>query len=264
MSKKRQAGIFDGLGDARTAVVTFARDYPAGHQIPAHFHDRDQLVYASGGVMTVMTDDGTWVVPTFRAVWIPAMTAHTIAMSGAVAMRTLYFKARLVRVLPRTCCVLSVSSLLKELILHASTYPALRAGNRTQKHLIDILVDNLQGMQAVPLQVSRPRDPRALRIAEALFATPGDRRSLSQLCIMAGVSKRTAERLFQDEVGTTFGRWRQQLRLMQAMRLLAEGAKVTHAAMEAGYSTPSSFIAMFRNALGTTPTVYFREPQAKP
>ena len=46
----------------------------------------------------------------------------------------------------------------------------------------------------------------------------------------------------------TFGKWRQQLRLMQAMRLLAEGAKVTHAALEAGYSTPSAFISMFRKA----------------
>ena len=57
----------------------------------------------------------------------------------------------------------------------------------------------------------------------------------------------------------TFGRWRQQFRLMQAMRLLAEGAKVTYAALEAGYSTPSAFIAMFRKSLGTTPAAYFKE-----
>jgi AraC-like DNA-binding protein len=56
----------------------------------------------------------------------------------------------------------------------------------------------------------------------------------------------------------TFGKWRQQLRLMEAMRHLAEGAKVTHAALESGYGTPSAFISMFRKALGTTPKVYFR------
>jgi len=66
------------------------------------------------------------------------------------------------------------------------------------------------------------------------------------------------ERLFRDQVGMTLGKWRQQLRLMEAMRLLAEGAKVTHAALDAGYSTPSAFIAMFRKALGTTPRAYFR------
>jgi AraC-like DNA-binding protein len=62
----------------------------------------------------------------------------------------------------------------------------------------------------------------------------------------------------QEETGMTCGKWRQQLRLMQAMRLLAEGAKVTHAALEAGYSTPSAFISMFKRTLGTTPTSYFK------
>ena len=56
----------------------------------------------------------------------------------------------------------------------------------------------------------------------------------------------------------TVRKWRQQLRLMQAMRLLGEGAKVTHAALEAGYSTQSAFIAAIGKSLGTTPTVYFK------
>jgi AraC-like DNA-binding protein len=59
----------------------------------------------------------------------------------------------------------------------------------------------------------------------------------------------------------TFGKWRQQLRLMSAMRILAEEASVTRAALEAGYSTPSAFINMFRKALGTTPALYFRKGQ---
>lgn len=56
----------------------------------------------------------------------------------------------------------------------------------------------------------------------------------------------------------SLGKWRQQLRLMHAMRHLAEGSKVTHAALEAGYSTPSAFISAFRKTLGTTPTTYFK------
>jgi len=63
---------FDRLPDCLSAIATLTHDYPAGHLIAWHFHDSDQLVYASRGVMTVRTDDGTWVVPTHRAVWIPA------------------------------------------------------------------------------------------------------------------------------------------------------------------------------------------------
>jgi AraC-like DNA-binding protein len=74
----------------------------------------------------------------------------------------------------------------------------------------------------------------------------------------AGAAKRTVERLFKEDVGIAFGKWRQQLRLMHAMRLLAEGVKVSHAALEAGYGSPSAFIFMFNKTLGTTPAAYFR------
>ena len=250
--------MFDSVGDSRSQITTLTHDYPAGQVIPSHFHDRDQLVYASRGVMTVRTNRGAWVVPTYRAVWIPAAVPHTITMSGTVAMRTLYLKPRLARNLPRDCCVVNVSPLLKELILHACTFPALKKTIKRQGHFIHMILDQFEAIQMVPLQLPNPSDPRALRIAAALFADPSDRRPLARFAKSAGASKRTLERLFQDDVGMTFGKWRQQLRLMQAMRLLAEGAKVTHAALESGYSTPSAFISMFRKTLGTTPRLYFR------
>jgi AraC-like DNA-binding protein len=257
MSQKRQTAIFEALGDRHSQIVSLAQDYTAGHVVPLHFHDRDQLVYASRGVMTVRTGDGAWVVPTLRAVWIPAAVPHTITMSGAVAMRTLYIRARLAGKLPRDCCVVNVPPLLRELILHVCGLGALKKTIKRQSHLIFLILDQLEASPKISLQLRNPSDPRAVRVAESLLANPSDRRPLTQICKRTGASKRTVERLFQQDVGMTFGKWRQQLRLMQAMRLLAEGAKVTHAALESGYSTPSAFISMFRKALGTTPTAYF-------
>jgi AraC-like DNA-binding protein/quercetin dioxygenase-like cupin family protein len=258
MSRKRQSGIFARSRDRTSAITTLQRDYAAGHLIPSHFHDRDQLVYASRGIMTVRTQAGTWVVPPQRAVWIPSSIPHTITMSGTVAMRTLYFKPRLAKNLPRGCCVINISPLLRELILSACGSRALKRQVRRQRHLIDLIIDQLEVVQMVPLQLPHMSDPRAARIANALIADPSDSRTLAQFCRPAAASKRTLERIFLEEAGMTFGKWRQQLRLMQAMRLLWEGAKVTHAAVEAGYSTPSAFISMFRRALGTTPTAYFK------
>jgi AraC-like DNA-binding protein/mannose-6-phosphate isomerase-like protein (cupin superfamily) len=258
MSQKRQNAVFDPLGDNSSQIKTLTHDYAAGHVIPAHFHDRDQLVYASRGVMTVRTRDGTWVVPTHRAVWIPAAVPHTITMSGTVAMRTLYLRPRLAKTLPRGCCVVNVPPLLRELILNACKLASLTKTVQWHAHLIDVIIDQLKVIETVPLQLPNPSDPRALRVAAVLIADPSDRRPLTQICKAAGASRRTVERLFQEDMGITFGKWRQQLRLMQAMRLLAEGAKVTHAALESGYSTPSAFISMFRKALGTTPTLYFK------
>ena len=208
--------------------------------------------------MTVRTGVGAWIVPTHRAVWIPARIPHTITMSGTVSMRTLYLRPQLARTLPRSCCVVNVLPLLRELILHACALPALDRKIKRQRYLIDLIVDQLETIRMVSLQLPNPSDFRAVRVAKVLLSDPGDQRTLQQICKNAGAGKRTIERLFQKETGMTFGKWRQQLRLMQAMRILAEGAKVTHAALEAGYSTPSAFISMFRKALGTTPTLYFR------
>lgn len=253
----RQPGIFDRSDDRKSAVTTLTRDYPAGHVIPVHFHDRDQLVYASRGVMTVRTRHGTWVVPPHRAVWIPAEISHSITMSGLVAMRTLYLKPCLARALPRDCCVINVSTLLKELILQACAVRTLKKTVQWQAQLVGVIVHQLEAVQAIPLQLPHLSDPRLVRIADILMSDPGDSRSLAQLCKGTGAGKRTVERLFRHEIGMTFGKWRQQLRLMQGMRLLADGAKVTHAALESGYSTPSAFISMFRKALGITPSSYF-------
>lgn len=258
MSGKRHNGIFDRSRDLRSAITTLIRDYPAGHVVPLHFHDRDQLVYASRGVMTVRTQAGTWVVPPHRAVWIPAGIPHTITMSGLVAMRTLYLKPSLAKGLPRECCVVNVSTLLKELILHACTVRSLKKSVEWQMHLVAVILHQLEAVQTIPLQLPHLSDPRLVRVAEKLMSNPRNSGTLAQLCQGTGAGKRSVERLFQQEVGMTFGKWRQQLRLMQGMRLLAEGAKVTHAALESGYSTPSAFTSMFRKALGVTPSSYFR------
>jgi AraC-like DNA-binding protein/quercetin dioxygenase-like cupin family protein len=260
MSNKRQSAVLDPLPRGSAVIMTLSRDYAAGHRISLHFHDRDQLVFASRGVMTVTANDATWVVPAHRAVWIPARTGHMIAMSGNVAMRTLYLKPRLAESLPPQCCVVNVSALLKELILQACRCGSLGRLISWQSHLVDVILDQLRTIKVAPLQLSLPEDPRALRVAEVLLADPSDPRTLKEIARASGASHRTIERLFWEETGSTFGKWRQQLRLMQAMRLLGAGAKVTYAALEAGYSTPSAFIAAFRKTLGSTPTQYFRDP----
>ncbi len=225
--------------------------------IPEHSHPEDQLLFASKGVMTVRTKQGVWVVPPLRAVWIPANTPHSVSMSGQVSMRTLYFLPKLCRALPEKCFVMNVSPLLKELILHACKFAKLNKRVSTERRIVEIVVDQLKAVESIPLQLPHPSDSRATRVAKTLFANPGDQRTLGKLCKDCGASKRTIQRLFLEETKMTFGKWRQQFRLLHAMRLLASGEKVTAAALEAGYSSTSAFISMFRKQLGTTPMRYF-------
>src|SRR5580692_10974597 len=91
-------------------IRTFAAGHSAPYTIPNHTHTWSQLIYASAGVITVHTSQGSWVVPPERGVWVPAGVTHAIEMSGLVSIRTLYFAPGFGRRrLPGTCSVVNVS-----------------------------------------------------------------------------------------------------------------------------------------------------------
>jgi AraC-like DNA-binding protein len=257
MPEKCHSVLFARNGRLLAEIASVSADFANGHVIPEHFHPEDQLLFASRGVMTLRTTDGIWVVPPLRAVWIPAHTPHSVTMCAPVSMRTLYFLPKLCRGLPRKCFVLSVSPLLRELILHACRFQKLNRGIAAQKRIIEIMIDQLKAVECAPLQLSHPADARALRIVMVLTEDPANQRTLDKLCKECGASKRTIQRVFLEETKMSFNRWRQQLRLLHAIQFLACGEKVSAAALESGYNSTSAFIAMFRKQLGTTPTRYF-------
>ncbi|MGB7284455.1 MAG: helix-turn-helix transcriptional regulator [Candidatus Acidiferrum sp.] len=258
MAKNRRDGKFDPVGVRGALVTTFHTEYPDGLVFPEHYHEVDQIVFASQGVMTVQTPQGIWVLPTNRALWIPAGITHMVRMSGIVSVRNLYFRPHLAPGMPRTCCVVNISPLLKELILQACQFPALNKRRQIQRHLIGLIVELLRSSQLLPLQLPQPNDPRAQKVANLLLSDPATSMPTHEVCRLAGASKRTVERLFLHDIHMTLGRWKQQLRLVHSLRLLAQGLKITSVAIEAGYSSPSAFISMFKNLLGTTPGLYFR------
>lgn len=240
-------------------VVGVASDFPDGARIPLHRHRRGQLVHASEGVMTVTTRDGTWVVPPQRAVWVPGRVEHRIRMSGAVAMRTAYLSDAAAAGLPTRCCVVAVSPLLRELLLRLVALAQPPAESGAEARLVAVLLDEIRAMELAPLHLPRPRDPRARRVADALWRTPEDDRGLAAWAREAGASPRTLARCFHRETGLSFGAWRRQLRLLRSLERLASGEAVTSVALSLGYESTSAFIAMFRRSLGCTPARYFRE-----
>jgi AraC-like DNA-binding protein len=208
--------------------------------------------------MTVQTDNGTWVVPSHRAVWIPAGVGHSILMSGHVSMRTLYIVPDLAQQMPDRCCVVVVGPLLRELILYATANGPLRRDVPEHLRLAAVLRDQLRVVPSAPLELPMPRDVRAAEVAERLRNEPADNSPVDAIARTAGASRRTLERIFRKETGMSFGEWRQQARLLYALRLLARGEPVTSTALEVGYESTSAFIAAFSKALGTTPGRYYR------
>jgi AraC-like DNA-binding protein len=106
-----------------------------------------------------------------------------------------------------------------------------------------------------PLALPMPTDERALALAQHVLAQPlnANGESVDELAQQHCVARRTLERRFRDETGMCFGMWRQKARLLDSIRLLAEGKSVTDAALDSGYSSVSAFIAAFKSTFGYTP-----------
>jgi len=262
MPKKRQNSLTVSEIEALLDIRGHAFDLSSPYKISKHSHDWHQLIYASRGVMTVNTTTGSWVVPSRRAVWVPAGMEHEVEMSASVSVRTLYLRAGLSDLLPQDCCVVNVSPLFRELILRAVEIGMLNRSLALHKHLIDVILDQFRTLPTVPLKLPMPVDTRALRVAEMVRQNPAETRPLDHLARKIGASKRTIERLFQTETEMSFGRWRQQLRMLHALRLLAAGESVTFAALEVGYDSTSAFISAFKNTVGTTPGRYYIDNHA--
>jgi AraC-like DNA-binding protein/quercetin dioxygenase-like cupin family protein len=239
-------------------IVAMAKDFPNGHLIPFHQHDRSQLLYASSGVMTVTTEKGIWVVPPLRAVWVPALTEHQIGCSGNLSMRTLYIKPEAVSKLPEECCVVSVPPLLRELILHAITLPPLYEPKSTEERVMNVILDLVQTLKIAPLDLPIPTDSRLKKISDILTVNPEDNRTLEDWGKSVGATSRTLARLFRLETGMGFRQWRQQMRILESLRRLGREDQVSTVALDLGYDSPSAFIAMFKKALGKTPGQYFK------
>jgi len=246
---------------------------PRQGRIDRHDHDRHQLLCPVSGVISVSTDTGTWVIPPQRAIWLPACCPHAHAAHGAAELCSVLLPVQESRLDqgssldqetpldPGQPTVLGVSPLLREVLLALTATPAPGEGERAR--LEAVVFDQLR-----PVPVSgayllpEPADDRLQKIAQVLHDDPGDPRTLAELARQAGSSERTLSRLFRSDTGMSFPQWRAQLRVQAALIDLAAGTPVGTVAHRCGYSTPSAFIAAFRQAFGITPGAYRQTPGA--
>lgn len=83
--------------------------------------------------------------------------------------------------------------------------------------------------------------------------------NLDDIAKLAGFSKYHFTRLFKRFTATTFYQYLNQKRIEHARRLLADpDISVTDAALSSGYTSLSSFIRMFKQVNGCTPSEYRR------
>lgn len=241
-----------------------ARSMPVDTHFEPHAHAWAQLAYCATGIVQVtaeqscgQADEITYIVPPSRAVWIAPGAQHHITVLEAAEFRTLYIDAGATPPGWTTCRVMVVSALLREAIHSLDKTPLSPSREELLTRLVldEIAQADMQAL-GVPMPHPQNGDKRLRTLCEAVLRAPSDRATLAEWAADTGASERTMARLFRDELGTSYQQWRQQAILAHALPLLARGTPVSQVAAASGYASDSAFSAMFKAAMGQSPSYF--------
>jgi AraC-like DNA-binding protein len=240
--------------------------------IQPHRHDWAQLVFSVTGAVRVSAQGevagSTYLVPPSRAVWIPPNVVHAVTAVEQADLRTLYLHESTSAALwPDAawsgCRVLEVSPLLRELVLQLAvdpdTPPLSRSDQARERTICSLILDELRRARSLQLGLPMPGPGRLRRLCEAMLDQPLRHADIDGWATEAATSARTLSRWFRDELGTSYGQWRQQVLLAQALSMAARKQPMRLIAAELGYASPSAFSAMVTRAVGMPPSRFFAE-----
>lgn len=245
------------VDDVARPLVAIGTDYHPGTLLDFHTHRRAQFLYGMTGVMEVDTDDGTWMVPPFSGVWLPAGKRHQVRMNG-VSTRSLYIESHAAPRPSSNCEVLVITPLLHHLLLASAHIPALYDESGRDGALVQLLLHELQLAASLPLFAPLPHDLSLATLCREFLSQPHIHSLPEEWARQLHRSQRTFNRQFRQQTGLSFAIWRQQACLMAAIPRLLSGSSVTRTALELGYDSPAAFSSMFRKVLGQSPTAFVR------
>lgn len=224
--------------------------------MPVHQHRQGQLVLALTGGVTCEVPNSIWMVPPGCAVWVPGKMPHSMRLTSNARICNLFVQPDAAQ-LPQECCTLAITPLVRELVLHIADHEADYGADSPMGRKAIVLLDELVRMPVERLHLPTSTEPRMQKMARMLSENPADRRTLAEWGKELAMSERSLARLVQQETGLSFGRWRQQLHLIVAMRELAAGQSVQRVADHLGYESVTAFISMFKKSVGKPPAKYF-------
>ena len=238
--------------EAHLIIRSLSLDYSRGASNDWHTHRWPQFLYTQSGAIRAELDGAIWIVPPHRGLWIPENTAHQLKMLSRVELRTLYCRPNLVDGWT-SVRVIDVCGLLHEAILRVCNLGWLDRRDPADERLARLIIDELSTTTPMDIRLPMPTEVRARRLAFLFMENRDVQKNYAELLVHAGLSRRTAERIFTRETGVSPARWRRLVRLASGLEHLANGGRIADAAEKAGYRSQSAFSDALKKMLGISP-----------
>jgi AraC-like DNA-binding protein len=228
-----------------------------------HVHARHQIAGAIGGPIEVETEGGRHLVPTGRALLIPADVTHRTTVPLGARSLSVYLDRRALADPGDRPRLLTVTPLLRELLDYSNRWPIGRSEEtdtdgaffRTFAHVIEEALD----ADAIVL----PTSSAPVVAAAMAFTREQLRATSSEVARAVGTSERTLRREF-EATGLSWRAYQSLARMQRACDLLAQQhISVLTVALEVGFESASSFARAFSATCGESPGAYRRRISAR-
>ncbi|MEU6501293.1 helix-turn-helix domain-containing protein [Streptomyces californicus] len=205
-----------------------------GHD--THQHDEPHLVYVVTGSARLTADGGQWRLGRNEALWLAPRVPHALRIDpGGMALGPFLDPADQPR------CRIQPLGAVPALTEVMTT--ALGAAPTTPEQVEPFrqaLGRVLRGISRQYFPVVLPVHPAVRALAREALRTPAA--TLESLAERHRMSARQVQRVFLDETGLPFTRWRNRARMNAAVEHLRGGGELTAAARAAGYATRAGLL----------------------
>jgi AraC-like DNA-binding protein len=251
----------EALGIETSLLESFAfLDQADNIRYDWHAHTRHQLLYAFSGTLRLEVENGLYLLPPQRAVWIPAGVRHRTTLkkvrSGSVYLAPLLVPTEIARVR-----IISAAPIVREMVRYALRWPATRDPD---DQLANAWFRTMGLLCAEWIRDEMPFHLPAAQTGQVAMAMEYTLQNLDSVTMeaaaqAAALSERHFRRRFALETGITWRLFLHQARMLRAMELLVEvDTNITEVAYAVGFNSLSAFAKSFALFSGQTPSKYRR------
>jgi AraC-like DNA-binding protein len=223
---------------------------------------KNKILCIEEGRVKLEGPHGQWVLLPAHMVFIPHSRPYRIYASSDAVVTVAHLSAQHTVWEHEGCWAAPINGLAREMLGYAIRWGKDRAPNDP---VANAYFDALGLLCKEWFQCSRMMwipfgESAELKRAIAYTRTRLDSVTIELAAEAAGTSVRTLRRYFQDELGMSWRRFLQELRMTRAIELLTlKRLSDTQTALEVGFNSVAAFTLAFTSFTGKTPSMYVRD-----
>ncbi len=234
-----------------------------GMHKPRHEHEDHEIFIPLSGEIHIQLEDQLLKAGPGKMIYLPPGIEHSFSSSSdsegerlICLMENKTWQKYLGGDFPAS--TLPAGQLSKELLFHLLLHPKTKATRAMCETLVQTLSDLLENNIKPELihLLGKIKDDRLKKSINLIQAAFTEKISMDKLAKDAGLSTRSFNRLFLDELGLTPKQIMTFYRIEKAKDLLLMKKSVTDVALDVGYQSVSQFITTFRSVTGQLPSEF--------